>query len=113
MTTTVLGSLITENGSSLIQVAFTDATGTAVTPTSATWTLSTSAGEPINNRTDVVIGSLSTSVDIVLSGDDLAIGENGIDRILTVEWVYNSSIGDSLPGKAELYFALADLVNVP
>lgn len=87
---------------------------TAVTPDSATWTETDEDGTVINSREDVSITGLSTTNDIVLSGDDLAIQsstDNG-KRILTVEAVYDSDDGNNLPLKDEYTFRIRNLVNV-
>ena len=78
------------------------------------YTLTDKSGTVINSRN----GESETpaaSIDILLSGDDLAIqaGESYLgERILTVEAVYNSTEGTNLPLKAEVHFIVDNLVNV-
>lgn len=106
-------SLIPEKGGFGVLVAFTDYDGAAVTPVSATWTLSDTDGNVINGRNQVAITSLSTSVTIVLSGDDLALSAGaGTTRVLTVEYVFNSKLGNNLPNKKQGKFEIEDLVAV-
>ncbi|MDE8535581.1 hypothetical protein PZC41_14865, partial [Staphylococcus aureus] len=62
-----------EKGTYTITISFFDEDGDPVTPTAATWSLLTSCGDIVNGRNAVVIGSLSTTATILLTGDDLAI----------------------------------------
>ena len=110
MAATSLGNAI-EGSTYVVTAAFTDEDGDAVTPNTVTWTLTTTNGTVINSREDVSI-TPDTSVDIVLSGDDLAVGSNGRYRILTVEAVYDSSYGTDLPLKARCAFEIENLAVV-
>lgn len=102
-----------EKSTLVVTVAFTDENGDAVTPTAATWTLTDGQGAVINSRSAVAISSLSTSVTIVLSGDDLAISDPDVlDRVLLVEATYNSSAGSGLPAKKEYSFNVNNLLGV-
>lgn len=112
---TRITTLVQEKGTAVFTVAFTDEDGSAVTPGAATWTLTDKKGNAINSRTAVTISPLSTSVTIVLSGDDLALGSETTsdhERHLTVEYTYTSSAGSDLPGKAVAIFHIEDLVAV-
>lgn len=109
--TTKLATLIPEKGTARFTATFTDDTGSAATPTAVTWTLTDKIGNVINSREDVTATAGST-VTIVLSGADLAIGSNGRDRILTIEGTYNSDAGSGLPLKTEAHFQLYDLKAV-
>lgn len=102
-----------EESSYTITASFTDEDGTAVTPTSATWTLSDTYGNTINSRAAEVI-TPDTSVDITLTGDDLAISETGavIKRILTVEAVYDSTYGTGLTLKDTATFQVDNLTII-
>jgi len=70
----------------------------------------------INSRQDVVISSLAASVDVVLSGADLAVdtGFAGAaqERTFTVEAVYTSSLGSGLPLTAACRFNVENLIAV-
>lgn len=103
-----------ERSTFVINSAFTDEDGTPVTPASATWTLTDCNGSIINSREDVTMLSLSTNVDVVLSGDDLAMQSGNDDgkRIFLVEGTYDSTLGSSLPFKDQAEFFIADLVAV-
>lgn len=101
-----------ERSTYIVTVPFVDEDGTAVAPTSATWTLSDDRGNIINSRENVAITPAST-VQIVLTGADLALSENdnGV-RKLTVEAVYTSSLGSGLTLNEEVTIPVLDLVNV-
>lgn len=103
-----------ERSTFVINSAFTDEDDTPVTPTAATWTLTDCNGSIINSREDVTISSLSTNVDVVLSGDDLAIQSGNDDgkRVFLVEGTYDSTLGSGLPFKDQAEFFIADLVAV-
>jgi len=60
-----------QKGERTITNAFTDSNDDPVTPSAASWRLVDASGNVINSRSNVPITSLSTSVDVVLQGDDL------------------------------------------
>jgi hypothetical protein len=101
-----------EKSTYVITLAFANKAGTPVTPDSATWTLTDGAGTVINSRSAVVIAPLAASVDVVLSGLDLAMGVTETsygNRLLTVQAVYSSTEGNSLPLKEEYQFMIRGL----
>ncbi len=102
-----------EQGTFAITAAYFDDAGTPVVPTAATWTLTDILGVIINSRDSIAITGLSTTSMIVLTGNDLAIGEHGYVRRLLVEYVYNSSLGNGLAGKAQVNFRITDFLAVP
>ena len=98
-----------------ITASFTDAEGDAVTPNTIKWTLTDIDGNVINSRSDVS-ETPATSIDIILSGDDLAFqsGETYVaERILTIEATYNSTEGTDLPLNEEAHFYIDALTNIP
>lgn len=95
----------------IVTVAFLDEDGSAVVPDSAVWSLRSGGGAIVNSREDVAIASLAASVDIVLSGDDLAYSD-GAARVLTVEATYTSDAGVGLPLNDEVRFNITDLQGV-
>ncbi len=110
-----------ESGVAFIQVDFTDEAGAAVVPNVGTieWTLSTkpilrsTAPTIVNSREQVAITSAST-IYIPLEGADLAIlvGEEGeafVERVLTVEYQYNSARGSNLDDKVQYIFTIENL----
>jgi len=110
---TLLTTHADEKSTYVVTAAFTDEDGNAVTPNTLTWALTDSDGTVINDRDDESI-SPDTSVDIVLSGDDLQIVDSSDDgvRILTVEGTYNSDAGSGLPLKESCKFIVDNLVAV-
>jgi hypothetical protein len=107
------GEYAVEKSTYVITCAFTDEENDPVVPSTGTWTLTDESGNVINNREDEVISGLAASVDIVLSGDDLAVssGFAGISesRIFTFEGTYNSSLGVGLPLRDQLKFPVYNL----
>lgn len=111
--TTYAEKKVKEEGTAVVGMAFADEDGDAATPTVITWTLTNTEAVVINSREDVSVASPAAALDLVLSGDDLAIGDNGRERVLTVEWEYDSDLGSNLPEKDELRFEIEELQNVP
>ena len=104
-----------EQGTIVVRAAFTDEDGATVVPASnVLWTLTDTAGTVINSRLDE-IESAAATVDIVLTGDDLALqtGESGtVERRILVETTYNSSLGSGLSLKKSGAFQIEDLTAV-
>lgn len=111
MPTEIKSPQAVEESTFVVTNAFLDAAGTAVTPTSATWSLFDKDGNVVNGRSAVPISPLASSVDIVLSGDDLQIAD-GKTRKLTIQAVYDSTEGSDLPLNDELTFYIERLVGV-
>ena len=112
--TTAISTHAKESSTLVLTVAFTDETGHAVTPTSITWSLTNSKEEIINSRDDVSI-SPSSSVSIVLTGDDLQM--TSTERIsgkrwVTVKAIYNSTYGTGLHMKDSVVFYIDNLKDV-
>lgn len=97
-----------------VTATFTDADGSSVVPVSITWTLTDKEGTIINNRDQVVVATPAASIDIVLSGDDLDIGNTlGAGYVvLLVESVINSVLGNGLPYKDQVNVLIDDLVAI-
>ena len=101
-----------DRSSYIVKTSFTDETGAAVTPTSATWTLTDKFNNIINERDQVNIGTLSSTVYIALSGDDLVYME-GIVRYLIVEGFYLCfATGTLLPVNNTAWFTIEDTPTV-
>ena len=97
-----------------ITAAFTDSAGSAVTPDTIIYKLTNVEGTIINSKEAVSV-TPDTSVEIVLSGNDLAMqtGETGsVERVVTLEAVYDSDEGNNLPLKEEAVFIIDPLLNV-
>ena len=104
---------------SLLTIGFTatfkDMAGDLVVPDWIKWTLTDKNKTVINSRTDVSIIPPASSVDIVLSGLDLALqtGETNLgERVLTIKAQYDSTEGTDLPLNGEIYFIIDDLLNI-
>lgn len=114
MAISILTDKAIEESTFVVTAAFTDEDGGAVTPNSATWTLTDLEGNVINEREDVSI-SPDTSVYIVLSGDDLAMQGDGPseDRLLLVKALYDSAKGSNLSLNGAVQFTIVGLTSVP
>ena len=111
--TTQLTEMAKEGSTFVVQAAFTNEDGDAVTPDSIAWTLTDAAGRVVNSREDVAVGTPASTIHIVLSGDDLLFdGYVGQMRVLTVEATYTSALGSGLPLNDVARFAVAPLVAV-
>ena len=103
-----------ERSTYIVDVSFWDENDVAVVPNAGlSWTLTDENGTVINGR-DATAISPATTVSIVLSGLDLAIGDGlyGTQRHLLVEGTYNSSLGNNLPIKEEIVFRINDFVHL-
>lgn len=103
-----------EESTFVITCSFTDENSVAVVPSAVIWMLTDENGMIINNRSGVSVTSLASSIDIVLSGDDLAITGTSKQsvRILTVKATYDSTLGTGLPLKESLRFVVKNLVAI-
>jgi len=111
MAATSLSNAI-EESTYVVTVDFTNEDGDALEVKSVTWTLTDVSGNVINSRENEE-ATPGSSVNIVLSGDDLAIiPDVSNKRILTVDAVYDSSYGTDLPLKGRAEFTIEDLTAV-
>lgn len=109
---TALGEKAIEKSSYTIVVTFVDEADAPVVPNAGlTWTLTDAAGTVINSRSNVALVEAST-VKITLTGDDLAIGDNGNKRILTIQGTYDSDLGTDLALRDQAEFYIDDLLIV-
>lgn len=99
-----------------IKITWRDTDTTPVTPSSVKWTLTNHpphdiVPDVINSKEDVS-ETPGTTNTIVLSGDDLDFltneaGEDDIDRVLLVEWEYDSStLGTGITDYFEYHFTV-------
>jgi len=113
---TVLTEIAKEKSTYVVTCVMTDSTGAAVIPSSITWTLSKDADTIINDRENVEVSVPASTIKIVLSGNDLAVlpSENNtsVERILTVNAVYDSDLGSNLPIKDSAKFWIENITNV-
>ena len=107
-----------EESSGSIVVEFEDRDGDDVIPTSIKWTLTTTDGVTIiNEREQVAVVIPAASIEILLSGDDLAlltaeVSDRTVARKLTIEAVYDSDLGDDLPLNSEKSFSVRNLAYI-
>jgi hypothetical protein len=105
---------VNEESTYRVTATCTDSTGAAVTPKTATWTLTDYDGTVINSRTAVAIAPTAATMTIVLTGPDLSItsGKDG-RRILLCEMIYDSATdGTDRYLKKEHRFTISNLVAV-
>jgi len=105
-------------------IQFLDEDDEIVTPIATTvkWCLTTKAGVVINNKQNITIIS-AASMNIVLSGDDLAVSgapdktfiANGVEtkqyqRHVAIQGAINSTLGEALPVTKEFIFFIENIV---
>lgn len=106
-----LSEVAVERSTYVVTISFYDEDDNPVVPSSVTWTLTDEDGVVINDREDVV-ATPATSLEMVLSGLDLAVsGQVTATRILTVSGVYDSDAGSDLPLRAHVRFSVEGLVS--
>lgn len=90
-----------DGSSYFVTLDFADEDGDAVSPKTLFWSLLDSDENVVNGRDAVAPGSLSASMTIVLSGDDINIAAgrrcNTQLRYFTVSGTYDSDLGSDLP----------------
>lgn len=89
-----------EGSTFAVTVSFKDEEGNAVTPNAIAWSLYNTAGVIVNSRQAVAVAVLSSTITIVLSGNDLALASEAVEsetRRLIVSATYDSALGWSLP----------------
>jgi len=104
-----------EEGSFKITHDFLDLSGTAVTPTVITWTLSDKYGRVINSREDFVIAEPASSISIVLQGDDLALPDVYDNlRVLIIKATYDDpgTTLTGLPYTEGIIFYIDHIINI-
>lgn len=107
---TNLTTTANEKSTYIITASFTDDSGASVVPSSITWSLTDVNGTVINSREDVSVSIPAASIDIVLSGDDLALSDgNDVVRVLTIKAHYSSSMGANLPLNDSCRFIIKNL----
>jgi len=117
MPTSITTKTAIEKSTFVVTASFVDSAGVAAVPkVGLNWTLTDSTGATvINSRTAVLIAPAET-VDIVLSGLDLAFlaTETGryAKRLITVQGTYDSDEGSGLPLKDEVSFRVINLAYV-
>jgi hypothetical protein len=84
----------------------------AVTPLTANWTLTDGLGNVINSRRHVTL-TPAASISWLISTGDLAIDDNGTERIVIVDWTYNSTLGSNIPGRAQAQFTIEPVTIIP
>ena len=105
-----------EKSTFIIGVTFKDEDLNEVVPTSIVWSLIDSDSAIINSRNQVVIAP-SSSIDIVLYGDDLQIktgeiSKASVRRYVIIEAVYNSDAGTGLKFNEQIGFVLENLKKI-
>lgn len=112
MTISPLTTAFKRYGSGEIEVAFTDTLGVAVTPLTASWTLSDLSGNVVNSRQSVAITPLDTAVTIKLSGADLeAAAGSAVTRELSVQGTYTDRDGATARFSGATYITIDRIVG--
>lgn len=102
-----------EESTLVVTASFEDEEGSAVVPDSLKWSLVNRDGSVVNGRDNVEVTSLSSEVDIVLSGDDLAKdGPGEVERWIVLQATYTSTLGSGLPLKDQAAFYIVDLKSI-
>ena len=99
-----------EGSTYVITASFFDENDTAVVPASILWSLTDARGDVVNSREDVAVAVPAAVIDIVLSGDDLAVttGQSPFRR-LRVNATYNGPAGPATPLVDEVRFTISAL----
>jgi hypothetical protein len=101
----------TEGSSYPVSVSMTDSAGSAMTPSSCTWSLYNQSGAVVNSRLNVTM-TPSTAMTIVLLAADLDASDSDYNcRILTIKAVYTSTYGTGLTLNKEYKIPIIPVVG--
>jgi len=110
---TTLTSIATEGSTYVVTCAFADEDGDATIPTSAVaWRLLDERGNEISTGSEAA----AASVDIILSGDELAIDNTTRELhwvTLVVSTTYDSTLGSDLPLVDTVKFQIRNIFDTP
>jgi hypothetical protein len=97
-------------GTYIIPVTFYDESNALMVPKTATWSLYDKNGNIVNGRSAQTIITSTSSVIIVLKGNDLIYSQGGrneeCSRTVVVEGTYDSTYGNDLPFTEEASFTI-------
>jgi hypothetical protein len=100
-------SNVNQRGTIIFTCNFQDEENTDVIPKSIIWSLYDSQKNVINDRENISIVNLASTIDIVLHGDDTDLLDSDYPlRILKVSAIYDSELEDSLELEEELTFKI-------
>ena len=108
----ILDTIAEEQGTYVLDLDFKDEDDLPVIPISINWTLTTLGGEVVNSRSEVDISPPASTVNVVLSGDDLQLLTHKTSyswRLFTVKAVYNSDLAPGLPIHKAVRFKVRNL----
>jgi len=102
-----------EKGTVVLTIGFLDEDGVAVVPSSITWHLTDVNGTPINDLVDQDFETPAEVIEIVLTGDDLALGGTplGFTRVFSITAPYTSTLG-ALIINEEARFDIENLLKI-
>jgi len=101
-----------EGNTYIIDYAFTNENGSAVTIISGSWSLRNNAGVIVNSRSAISILS-SSAGSIILTPDDLVYEENSSTmRTFTIKGIYNGEHGSACSIADEATFSITNLMGV-
>lgn len=106
-----LDDIAYEGSTAQATVTFKDQDASTFTPKTLTWTLYDGAGDVVNSRSAVSITPAST-VSVVMSGADLAMNDETLDRevrTIKFEGTYDSGSYTDLPFALPLRFFLKNV----
>lgn len=103
-----------EKSSYTVRFEFNERTPSGLVPfvpnSGLTWSLVDEDGQVVNSRLDISIEPPAQTVDVVLTGDDLALaGGHPVTRYVTIKGTYNGLVGNNLPLVDEASF---QIINV-
>lgn len=116
----------TEQGTLILEGTATVGTSAVVPNGDVLWTLTKLDGTVINSRQDVSVTPSGSLITIALSDNDLQmfsddpvqsvkLGTTVVrlkvgKRVLLVEFTYNSSVGNNLPVKDQVFFQVEEVI---
>jgi len=100
-----------EGSTARFTLTLLDDAGNLLTPNSdLTWTLTDTFGNVMNGRSSVALAAAETVV-IMLTGDDLLIGDAVPRRVLTLRCTYDNDAGSNWKFADEVHFTINHLAT--
>lgn len=106
---TILPNTVNEKSTIAITATFPAA------PKTLTWSLTDTSGTVINSRSAVSVSNPGATVQVVLSGSDLAMSSAALSqeyRDISFSGVYDSALGNNLPITGAARFKIVNLSGV-
>ena len=100
-------TIFSEGGTRRFNIKFYDCLSALKVPTLVNWSLTDISGETVINSREWVSVTPASSIDIVLTGDDLLCATEFDEyRLLTVYWTFDTTLGSGFEDYEQYKFKI-------